>query len=95
MSAYNAGDPGLIPGSGRFYGEENGNLLKGLEGNGNTLQGREDPLQKESTAVPTPVLLPGRSHGRRIVVGYSPWGRKESDTTERLHFSLSFVSIWE
>ena len=35
---------------------------------------------------PTPVLLPGKSHGQRSVVGYSPWGRKESDTTKRLHF---------
>ena len=35
---------------------------------------------------PTPVLLPGKSHGRRSVVGCSPWGRKESDTTELLHF---------
>ena len=39
---------------------------------------------------PTPVFLPGKSHGWRNLVGYSPWGRKESDTTERLHFlSLS------
>ena len=36
---------------------------------------------------PTPVLLPGKSHGRRSLVGCSPWGRKESDTTERLHFT--------
>ena len=35
---------------------------------------------------PTPVLLPGKSHGRRSLVGCSPWGREESDTTERLHF---------
>ena len=35
----------------------------------------------------TPVLLPGKSHGQRSLVGYSPWGRKESDTTERLHGS--------
>ena len=34
---------------------------------------------------PTPVLLPGESHGRRSLVGYSAWGRKESDTPERLH----------
>ena len=34
---------------------------------------------------PTPVLLPGESHGGRSLVGYSPWGLKESDTTERLH----------
>ena len=30
----------------------------------------------------TPVLLPGKSHGQRSLVGYRPWGRKESDTTE-------------
>ena len=42
---------------------------------------------------PTPVLLPGKSHGRRSLVDCSPWGRKESDTTERLrfHFSLSCI----
>ena len=42
---------------------------------------------------PTPVLLPGKSHGRRSLVGCSPWGLEESDTTERLyfHFSLSFI----
>ena len=44
--------------------------------------GREDPLEKEST----PVLLPGKSHGWRSLIGYSPWGPKELDTTERLHF---------
>ena len=40
---------------------------------------------------PTPVLLRGKSHGWRSLVGCSPWGRSESDTTERLHvhFSLS------
>ena len=46
--------------------------------------GREDPLEKEMQ--PTPVLLPGKSHGQGSLVGYSPWGREESDTTERLHF---------
>ena len=42
---------------------------------------------------PTPVLLPGKSHGRRSLVGCSPWGCEESDTTERLpfHFSLSCI----
>ena len=42
---------------------------------------------------PTPVLLPGESHGWRSLVGCSPWGREESDTTERLpfHFSLSCI----
>ena len=40
---------------------------------------------------PTPVLLPGKSCGQRSLVGCSPWGRWESDTTERLHFSLSCI----
>ena len=35
---------------------------------------------------PTPVLLPGKSHGQRSLVGYSPWGCKESDMIERLNF---------
>ena len=35
---------------------------------------------------PTPVLLPGKFHGRRSLVGYNPWGREESDTTQQLHF---------
>ena len=34
----------------------------------------------------TLVLLPGKSHGQRSLVGYSPWGHKESDMTEQLHF---------
>ena len=50
--------------------------------------GWEDPLEKEYSS--TPVLLPGKSHGLRSLVGYSPWGRKESDTTERLHFTSGF-----
>ena len=53
---------------------------------GSTL-GQEDPLEEHSSAPvffrqPTPVFLPGKSHGQRNLVGYSPWGRKESDTTE-------------
>ena len=46
--------------------------------------GREDPLEKEMAT--HPVFLPGESHGGRSLVGYSPWGCKESDMTERLHF---------
>ena len=42
---------------------------------------------------PTPVLLPGQSHGRRSLVGCSPWGCQESDTTERLHFHFSLSCI--
>ena len=47
------------------------------EGNGN-------PLQYS--------FLPGKSHGRKSLVGYSPWGRKESDTTEQLHFLIQLIS---
>ena len=44
---------------------------------------------------PTPVLLPGKSHGRRSLVGCSTWGLEESDTTERLHFHFSLSCIGE
>ena len=44
---------------------------------------------------PTPVLLPGKSHGRRSLVGCSPWGRTELDTTEQLHFHFSLSCIGE
>ena len=44
---------------------------------------------------PTPVLLPGKSHGRRSLVGCSPWGRWGSDMTERLHFHFSLSCTGE
>ena len=44
---------------------------------------------------PTPVLLPGKSHGQRSLVGCSPWGRYKSDTTEQLPFHLSLSCIGE
>ena len=44
---------------------------------------------------PTPVLLPGKSHGRRSLVGCSPWSRWGSDTTEQLHFHFSLSCIGE
>ena len=46
--------------------------------------GQEDPRRRKWQ--PTPVFLPGESHGWRSLVDYSPWGCKESDTTERLNF---------
>ena len=39
----------------------------------------------------TPAFLPGKSHGWRSLIGYSPWGRKESVTTERLHFHFHLI----
>ena len=44
---------------------------------------------------PTPVLLPGKSHGQRSLVGYSPWSCDEWHTTERLHFHFSLSCIGE
>ena len=44
---------------------------------------------------PTPVLLPGKSHGWRRLVGWSPWGCWESDTTDWLHFYFSLSYIGE
>ena len=42
---------------------------------------------------PTPVFMPGESHGPRSLAGYSPWGRKESDTTERLTHNAKSAPI--
>ena len=44
---------------------------------------------------PTPVLLPGKPHGQRSLVGCSPWGREESDMTEQLHFHFSLSCTGE
>ena len=49
--------------------------------------GWKDPLEKEMAT--TPVFLPGEPHRQRSLVSYSPWGHKESDTTEELTLSLS------
>ena len=46
------------------------------------------PLDWRRQWQPTPVLLPGKSHGWRSLVGYNLWGREETDTTEQLHFLL-------
>ena len=42
--------------------------------------GQEDPWRRAWQ--PTPVFLPGESHGQRSLAGYSPWGRKESEMTK-------------
>ena len=44
---------------------------------------------------PTPVFLPGESHGQRSLVGYNPWGCKESDTTEQLTHTVEAYHIFE
>ena len=77
-------------------------LLKQIK----TLKGEEPRSPKELTFHtpyffrrrqwhPTPVLLPGKSHGQRSLVGCSPWGRWELDTTLWLHFHFSLSCIGE
>ena len=62
------------------------------EGNGNlVLLALLIPLE----VLGTPVLLPGKSHGRRSLVGCRSWGHEESDMTEQLHFHFSLSCIGE
>ena len=53
---------------------------------------QEDPWRRKWQL--TPVLLPRKFHGWRSLVGYSPWGHKESDRTEWLHFHFLFHFYW-
>ena len=53
--------------------------------------GWEDLLEKGIQ--PTVVFLPGEFHGQNSLVGYSPWGHEESNTTEQLTLSLYFQCI--
>ena len=55
--------------------------------------GGEDALEKDMATHSS--ILAWKSHGQRSLVGYSPWGRKESDTTERLHFHFSLSCTGE
>ena len=48
--------------------------------------GQEDPLEKEMATHSS--TLAWKIHGQRSLVDYSPWDRKESDTTQRLHFHV-------
>ena len=54
---------------------------KGMKDSGNLIESRDSYWRRHWR--PTPVLLPGKSRGQRSLVGCSPWGREESDTTER------------
>ena len=63
-------------------------MVKNLPANAGGLRdvglipGSEDPLEEGMASQCSPVFLLGDSHGQRSLGGYSPWGRKESDTTE-------------
>ena len=56
---------------------------------------RGTQVQRRRQWHPTPILLPGKSNGRKSLVGCSPWGRKELDTIERLHFHFSLSCFGE
>ena len=60
--------------------------LKKRQANGTESAAQIHIWSMKEMATHTPVLSPGKFHGLRILVGYSPWGHKESDTTEWLHF---------
>ena len=51
-----------------------------------------DPWLRRSEWQPTPVFLPGGAHGQSSLEGYSPWSRKESDTTEWLTHTHTHVN---
>ena len=95
QSTCNAGDPGLIPESGRSPGEGMGyplqyswaflvaQLVKNLPAWDGKIPWRRERL-------PTPVFWPGEFHGL-----YNPWGHKESDTTEQLSLLLFKHNFWK
>ena len=58
-------------------------------------QGKQSIASRRRQWHPTPVLLSGKSHGQRSLVGCSPWRHEELDTTERLHFHFSLSCIGE
>ena len=102
-STCSVGDLGLIPGLGGYPGEGKVYSLQysALE---NSMDCMVHGVIKNWTWLatfwrrqwqPTAVLLPGKSHGRKSWVGCSPWGHKELDTTEQLHFHFSLSCIGE
>ena len=97
-----------IPGSGRSSGEGIGypSSILGLPWRRSQLRirlQRRTPgfdlwigkIPQRSKWQPTPVLLPGKPHGQRSLVGCSPWGHEESGTTEHLHFHFPLSCIGE
>ena len=62
---------------------------------GNHIFGVTSAVNQRRQWQPHPILLPGKSHGRRSLVGYSPWGHEELKITERLHFHFLLSCIGE
>ena len=78
-----------IPGSGGSLGQENP-WVRRIPGSGGSL-GQEDPGSRKSQ--PTPIFSPGKSLGQRSLVGHSPWGHKELDTTEQAKIDFSRIEV--
>ena len=107
-SACNAGDPGSVARLGRSPGEGNSyplqyswaSLVAQLVKNLPVVQ--KDCVQSlawkdtllQGIFLPTPVFWPGEFHGQRSLAGYSPWGPKELDTTERFHYKDQKIDQW-
>ena len=72
-----------------FPGGPGGKVSAYNVGDLGSIRGLERSLGEGNGSPPTPVFLPGKFHGQRSLVSYCPWGRKESDTTERLHLALT------
>ena len=96
-SACNAGNPSSIPGQERSPGEGIGCPLQYYSSLVSQTV-KNLPAMRETWVrkipwwrawLPSPVFLPGELHGQRTLVGYSPWGCKESDMTEQLSTELS------
>ena len=91
----NARDVALIPGLGRSPGEGNGNPLSNFQLS--IIQPLSITHYPTHYPFPNPVSLPGKSHGQRSLVGYSPWGHKELHTAEQLSMHTACVSynVWD
>ena len=79
--------------NGKIIIDDGDNISKSLEHFSSNTNIRYHKFSRRRQWHPTPVPLPGKSRRRRSLVGCSPWGREESDTTERLHFHFSLSCI--
>ena len=75
-----------------FPGGSDGKLSVYNAGDLGLILGQEDPLEKEMATHSS--TFAWKSHGRRSLVGCSPWDRYESDTTERLHFHFHGILLY-
>ena len=76
-----------------FPGGPDGKVSAYNVGDLGSIPGLERSLGEGNGNPPTPVFLPGKSHGQRSLVSYCPWGLKESDTTVRLHLAVTICLV--